>query len=258
MSEPTPQARTASRRRRACAFASANAAIADLEHAQRDRRQRERDTSTRIPGGRERAGPRGAGLVRLRPPATRGGRGGHAEPARGLERDAGQEPTSGEIAAAMPAASSGPTTKRARAAGRRARTRCRAARGRRGSGSSVRSEEEIGGTHIPPTNASTASSARPRRTPRPRSADAGHRGEHRRRSSTLVCPTRSITRPEHRRRDTDADARGGGDDPDLRIVEALRRAAAESRSRMDMPYGSRATKAASISGATPGMRSSSR
>ena len=129
--------------------------------------------------------------------------------------------TSGEIAVAMPAASSGPemntSSSRSASSANAVSSRSRPTR----PGSSARSEGETGGTQSPATNASTvtsvalapSSTATTKTVPLTAVNTAA-------KSSTRVCPTRSMTRPIHRRRRADAQPRGGGDDPDLRVVEA--------------------------------------
>ena len=104
--------------------------------------------------------------------------------------------TSGEIAVAIAAASSGPATKtsssRIASSANAVSSRSRPTR----LGSSARSEGETGGTQSPATNASTVTSVAlaPSSTATTNTVPVTAVNTAAK-SSTFVCPTRSITRP---------------------------------------------------------------
>ena len=254
------RARTASRRRRAWPCSSANAGMPISSTPSATAVSASASTSTRNPGVASAPAAARAGLVRLRPPAPRVGRGGDAEPARGLERDAGEERDLGRDRrrdprgqqragdeheleqervererGVEPLAADEPRQQRraarGRPAGRRARPRTRA-----------RSRSVA-----PPPSSTATTNARPLTAVNTAAV-----------TSTFVCPTRSITPAQHRCRDADAQPGRRGDDPDLRVVEAGRPQQQDHREDVHPVRQPRRRTRRSISGVTPGMRSRSR
>ena len=129
--------------------------------------------------------------------------------------------TSGEIAVAIPAASSGPAMKtsssRSASSANAVSSRSRPTR----LGSSARSEGETGGTQSPATNASTVTSVAlaPSSTATTKTVPltaVNDRGEE----QHLRLPDAVDHAAHHRRREADAQPGRRGDDPDLGVVEA--------------------------------------